>query len=69
MAKMYGGEDSIKGGGQDDDYGNAKFLKDNLFLSLQSMIEGLDEIISQSKKKNSNKKNIKKIKATITHKK
>lgn len=54
MAKMYGGEDSLVGQGKDDDYGNAKFLKDNLFLKLQSMIEGLDEIISQSKKKNSN---------------
>ena len=51
MAKMYGGEDSLVGQGKDDDYGNAKFLKDNLFLNLQSMIEGLDEIISQSKKK------------------
>ena len=55
MAKMYGGEDSLVGQGKDDDYGNAKFLKDNLFLKLQSMIEGLDEIISQSKKKNSKK--------------
>ena len=54
MAKMYGGEDSLVGQGKDDDYGNAKFLKDNLFLKLQSMIEGLDEIISQSKKKKSN---------------
>ena len=56
MAKMYGGEDSLVGQGKDDDYGNAKFLKDNLFLNLQSMIEGLDEIISQSKKKEDEKK-------------
>ena len=56
MAKMYGGEDSLVGQGKDDDYGNAKFLKDNLFLNLQSMIEGLDEIISQSKKKKDEKK-------------
>ncbi len=39
MAKMYGGEDSLVGQGKDDDYGNAKFLKDNLFLNLQSLIE------------------------------
>ena len=56
MAKMYGGEDSLVGQGKDDDYGNAKFLKDNLFLNLQSLIEGLDEIISQSKKKEDEKK-------------
>ena len=56
MAKMYGGEDSLVGQGKDDDYGNAKFLKDNLFLNLQSMIEGLDEIIRQSKKKEDEKK-------------
>ena len=56
MAKMYGGEDSLVGQGKDDDYGNAKFLKDNLFLNLQSMIEGLDEIISQSNKKEDEKK-------------
>ena len=35
---------------------NAKYFKDNLFFKLQTMIEGLDEIISQSKKKEDEKK-------------
>ena len=54
MAKMYGGEGSLQG--NEDDYENAKYFKDNLFFKLQTMIEGLDEIISQSKKKEDEKK-------------
>ena len=54
MAKMYGGEGSLQG--KEDDYENAKYFKDNLFFKLQTMIEGLDEIISQSKKKEDEKK-------------
>ena len=54
MAKMYGGEGSLQG--NEDDYENAKYFKDNLFFNLQTMIEGLDEIISQSKKKEDEKK-------------
>ena len=54
MAKMYGGEGSLQG--NEDDYENAKYFKDNLYFKLQTMIEGLDEIISQSKKKEDEKK-------------
>ena len=54
MAKMYGGEGSLQG--KEDDYDNAKYFKDNLFFKIQTLIEGLDEIISQSKKKEDEKK-------------
>ncbi|MEC8186864.1 MAG: methyl-accepting chemotaxis protein, partial [SAR324 cluster bacterium] len=54
MAKMYGGEGSLQG--KQDDYDNAKYFKDNLFFKIQTLIEGLDEIISQSKKKEDEKK-------------
>ena len=54
MAKMYGGEGSLQG--KEDDYDNAKYFKDNLFFKIQTLIERLDEIISQSKKKEDEKK-------------
>ena len=54
MAKMYGGEGSLQG--KEDDYDNAKYFKDNLFFKIQTLIEKLDEIISQSKKKEDEKK-------------
>ena len=54
MAKMYGGEGSLQG--KEDDYDNAKYFKDNLFFKIQTLIEGLDGIISQSKKKEDEKK-------------
>ena len=40
----------------EDDYDNAKYFKDNLFFKIQTLIERLDEIISQSKKKEDEKK-------------
>ena len=54
MSKMYGGEGSLQG--KEDDYDNAKYFKDNLFFKIQTLIERLDEIISQSKKKEDEKK-------------
>ena len=54
MAKMYGGEGSLQG--KEDDYDNAKYFKDNLFFKIQTLIERLDEIISQSNKKEDEKK-------------